>query len=54
MLDEDEWLRRHNVIDSDLEEASLFDFVGLVFGWFQRVFLTRVDLLLSSVWLSDF
>lgn len=56
MLDEDEWLRRHTVIESGLEETSLFGFVGLFFGWFWRFvfFLIRVAFLLSSVWLSDF
>lgn len=55
MLDEDEWLKRLTVIESGLEETSLFGFVGLVFGLLQRVFfLTRRDFLLSSVWLSDF
>lgn len=56
LLDEDEWLRRHTVIESGLEETSLFGFVGLFFGWFWRFvfFLIRVAFLLSSVWLSDF
>lgn len=38
LLDEDEWLKRLTVIESGLEETSLFGFVVLVFGLFQRVF----------------